>query len=138
MDVASGARWNAGSGARPRELQQRGHERNVALNPAAYTNAPSGDIFVQFDVPQSAIGASDGVWGKIFGPNSIFGPVKGITQMPPATYSVVPANDFNRQRARRLDKGEHIEADELRSTSHGKISGAGFNASVEGEYCAGL
>lgn len=59
-------------------------------NPAAYTNAPGGDVFVQFDVPPSAIGASDGVWGKIFGPNSIFGPVKGITQMPPATNIVVP------------------------------------------------
>ncbi len=59
-------------------------------NPAAYANAPAGDVFVQFDVPPSAIGASDGVWGKIFGPNSIFGPVKGITQMPPATNIVVP------------------------------------------------
>lgn len=59
-------------------------------NPAAYTNAPVGDVFVRFDVPQSAIGASDGVWGKIFGPNSIFGPVRGITEMPPATNIVVP------------------------------------------------
>jgi hypothetical protein len=54
-------------------------------NPAAYANAPVDDIFVQFNVPQSAIGAADGTWAKIFGPNSIFGPAKGITQMPPAT-----------------------------------------------------
>jgi hypothetical protein len=58
-------------------------------NPGAYLAAPEGDVFVQFDVPQSAIGASDGTWAKIFGPNSIFGPVKGITQMPPATNLVV-------------------------------------------------
>lgn len=59
-------------------------------DPAAYTNAPAGDVFVQFDVPQSAIGASDGTWAKIYGPNSIFGPIRGITEMPPATNIVVP------------------------------------------------
>jgi hypothetical protein len=58
-------------------------------NPAAYTNAPPGDVFVQFDVPQSPIGASDGVWGKIYGPNSIFGPIRGITEMPPAATNIV-------------------------------------------------
>ncbi len=30
-------------------------------NPAAYTNASAGDVFVQFDVLQSAIGASERV-----------------------------------------------------------------------------
>ena len=58
-------------------------------NAAAYGAAPAGDVFVQFGVPRSAIGASDGVWGKIFGPNSIFGPVRGITEMPPTTNIVV-------------------------------------------------
>jgi RHS repeat-associated protein len=58
-------------------------------NPGAYTAGPSGDVFVQFNVPRSAIGASDGVVAKIYGPNSIFGPAKGITQMPPAT-NIVP------------------------------------------------
>lgn len=59
-------------------------------SPTAYAAGPSGDVFVQFDVPESSIGASDGTVAKIYGPNSIFGPVKGITQMPPATNIVVP------------------------------------------------
>jgi hypothetical protein len=61
----------------------------LPANPAAYGAARAGDVFVRFDVPQSAIGAADGAWGKIFGPNSIFGPIKGITEMPPATNIVV-------------------------------------------------
>lgn len=59
-------------------------------NPTAYAAGPQEDIFVQFDVPQSSIGAADGTVAKIYGPNSIFGPAKGITQMPPATNIVVP------------------------------------------------
>lgn len=58
---------------------------SLPANSAAYGAAPAGDVFVQFDVPRSAIGAADGIWAKIFGPNSIFGPAKGITEMPPAT-----------------------------------------------------
>ena len=61
----------------------------LPANPAAYGAARAGDVFVRFDVPQSAIGAADGYWAKIFGPNSIFGPVKGITEMPPATNILV-------------------------------------------------
>jgi hypothetical protein len=62
---------------------------SLPANPAAYGAARAGDVFVRFDVPRSAIGAADGTWGKIFGPNSIFGPIKGITEMPPATNIVV-------------------------------------------------
>lgn len=61
----------------------------LPANPSAYGAARAGDVFVRFDVPQSAIGAADGTWGKIFGPSSIFGPIKGITEMPPATNIVV-------------------------------------------------
>ncbi len=61
-------------------------------NPGGYLAAPSGDVFVQFDVPESAIGAGPGSTGvaKIYGPNSIFGPRLGITQMPPAFNITVP------------------------------------------------
>lgn len=58
-------------------------------NAGAYRAAPPGDVFVRFDVPQSAIGAADGVWAKIFGPNSIFGRARGVKEMPPATNIVV-------------------------------------------------
>jgi hypothetical protein len=48
-------------------------------------NQTDGTHFVQFDIPSSALNASDGVTGKIFGPNSIFGPKLGITEMPSAS-----------------------------------------------------
>ena len=59
-------------------------------NPNLYRAGPGGDMFVQFDVPNSAINASGSGIGKIYGPNSIFGPAKGITSMPPATNIIVP------------------------------------------------
>jgi hypothetical protein len=55
-----------------------------------YRAGPRRDVFVQFDVPQSAIGAAAGGVAKIYGPNSMFGPAKGITSMPPAVNIIVP------------------------------------------------
>jgi hypothetical protein len=55
-------------------------------NPAAWVPKGNGSpVFVEFDIPSSALRASDGVWGKIWGPNSMWGPKIGITEMPPAT-----------------------------------------------------
>ncbi len=49
-----------------------------------------GLALTQFDVPTSSLrNVGTGV-GKIFGPNSIFGPRLGITEMPPATNIIVP------------------------------------------------
>jgi hypothetical protein len=62
----------------------------IPPNPSGYRAGPSSDIYVQFDVPQSAINASANGWGKIYGPTSIFGPALGITEMPPATNITVP------------------------------------------------
>jgi uncharacterized protein RhaS with RHS repeats len=59
-------------------------------NPDLYRAGPSGDVFVQFDVPKSAINAAGNGVAKIYGPNSIFGPAKGITSMPPVTNIIVP------------------------------------------------
>jgi hypothetical protein len=46
----------------------------------------------EFDVPVSAIGTEPGITGdaKFYGPNSVFGPRLGITQMPPAFNITVP------------------------------------------------
>jgi len=52
--------------------------------PDSYTNAPKGDIFVEFDVPASAVRSLPGGWGKIYGPNSMFGEALGIKEMPAA------------------------------------------------------
>ena len=54
-------------------------------NVEAWLSQTEGTHFVQFDVPSSAVRASDGLTAKIYGPNSIFGPKLGITEMPPAT-----------------------------------------------------
>jgi len=54
-------------------------------NATAWIRQTDGSRFVEFDVPSSTIRASDGVTGKIFGPNSFLGPKKGITEMPPAS-----------------------------------------------------
>ena len=59
-------------------------------NPSAYRAGSTNDVFVQFDVPQSAIGASDGTVAKIYGPSSLLGRAKGVTEMPSATNIVVP------------------------------------------------
>lgn len=65
----------------------------VPPDPAAYTNAPEGDVFAQFDVPTDSVHFIDPNtgWGKIFGPNNIpFGKFFGITEMPPATNITIP------------------------------------------------
>jgi hypothetical protein len=62
----------------------------VPPNPTLYRAAPTGDIFTQFDVPASSLRAVGSDTGKIYGPNSIFGPRLGITEMPPATNIRVP------------------------------------------------
>ena len=54
-------------------------------NAGAWVQQTTGSRFVEFDVPKSAVRAQDGVTGKIYGPNSIFGPKLGITRMPRAT-----------------------------------------------------
>ena len=48
----------------------------------AWLRQTEGSRFVEFDVPSSAIRASDGITGKIYGLNSIFGPKQVITHMP--------------------------------------------------------
>lgn len=58
----------------------------VPPNSSIYKNAPAGDIFVEFDVPESCVRslATNG-YGKIYGPNSIFSKSLGIKEMPQAT-----------------------------------------------------
>jgi hypothetical protein len=51
----------------------------------AFRNPAARSVFVEFDVPRSAIRTQTQGWGKIYGPNSIFGKRLGITEMPPAT-----------------------------------------------------
>jgi hypothetical protein len=58
-------------------------------NPSLYRAGPKGDTFVQFDVPLSAVRATGTGTGKIYGPNSVFGPHFGITEMPRATNILV-------------------------------------------------
>lgn len=54
-------------------------------NPGAYTNAPPGDVYVQFDVPSGSVYPGGEGWGKIYGPSSVpYGEYYGITEMPPA------------------------------------------------------
>jgi RHS repeat-associated protein len=62
----------------------------VPPNPGLYRAAPTSDIFTQFDVPTSSLNGVGTGTAKIYGPNSIFGPRLGITEMPPATNIVVP------------------------------------------------
>jgi RHS repeat-associated protein len=62
----------------------------VPPNPGAYRDAVPKSVFVEFDVPANSVRTIGGQgWGKIYGPNSLFGPRLGITQMPPAT-GIVP------------------------------------------------
>jgi len=60
---------------------------SVSLPPDmnAYRDAAPRSVYVEFNVPACDIRGADGHSAKIFGPNSIFGPKLGITQMPPAT-----------------------------------------------------
>lgn len=59
-------------------------------NPGTYRAGAPGDVYVEFDVPASAIRTSDGRTGKIYGPNSIPGRLYGVTEMPPVTRIIVP------------------------------------------------
>ena len=68
----------------------------VPPNPTAWNaaGAGGGSVFAEFDVPSgSVMNISPNGWGKIYGPNSIFGPKLGITEMPPATNIKVPCLD---------------------------------------------
>lgn len=62
----------------------------VPPNPRLYRAAPTGDIFTQFDVPTSSLNGVGTGTAKIYGPNSIFDPRLGITEMPQATNIVIP------------------------------------------------
>jgi RHS repeat-associated protein len=54
-------------------------------NASAYLNARVGSLFAEFNVPSSAVRARSGIWAKIYGPHSIFGPKLGIEEMPKAS-----------------------------------------------------
>jgi len=76
-------------------MQQSGRVVESRLNGVTSVTSPpnamkwltqtEGTHFVEFSIPKDALRATDGVTGKIFGPNSIFGPKLGITEMPAAT-----------------------------------------------------
>ena len=53
---------------------------SIPPNPTAWLGAKPGTVFVEFDVPSISIRAQGNGWGKIWGPNSIFG-----GEMPQAT-----------------------------------------------------
>ena len=52
-------------------------------DPTSWVRQTAGSNYVEFDVPTSAVRGA-GSNAKIYGPNSIFGPKLGITEMPPA------------------------------------------------------
>ena len=58
-------------------------------NPETYRAAPTGDVYVEFYLPESAIGAADGSIAKIYGPSSLHGKFFGVTRMPPITEIIV-------------------------------------------------
>ena len=58
-------------------------------NPSLYRAGPHTDVFVRFDVPRSAIGAGDGKIAKIYGPSSLIGRARGVTEMPIVSNIVV-------------------------------------------------
>jgi hypothetical protein len=58
----------------------------VPPNPAAYKNAPPGDVFVEFNVPSDSVRAlTENGWAKIYGPNNFIGEYYGVSEMPEAT-----------------------------------------------------
>jgi hypothetical protein len=59
-------------------------------NRSTYRAGPRDDIYVEFDIPKSAINAHDGSVAKIYGPNSIFGRRLGVKEMPAATNIRIP------------------------------------------------
>ncbi len=54
-------------------------------NPNLWLNAKPGSLFAEFDIPRSGLHVSNGGFGKIYGPSSIFSKHFGVTEMPPAT-----------------------------------------------------
>jgi hypothetical protein len=85
-------RWMSGSELSSMEKTGRVQESRLngvtsvtfPPNPDSYKNPPPGDTYVEFFVPCSRLRKIPGGWGKIYGPNSVFGPKLGITEMPPA------------------------------------------------------
>ncbi|WP_125461744.1 hypothetical protein [Rhodomicrobium sp. R_RK_3] len=66
------------------------NNNGVTPNSGAYRNAPPGNVFAEFQIPSSAIGAQGTGWAKIYGPNSLIGSFKGILEMPPVKNIKVP------------------------------------------------
>jgi RHS repeat-associated protein len=60
-------------------------------NPGAWVRQTTAPNYVQFNVPASAVRPTGSANAKIYGPNSIFGPRLGITEMPRATNIVQTA-----------------------------------------------
>jgi RHS repeat-associated protein len=85
-------RWMSGSELSSMEKTGRVQESRLngvtsvtfPPNPDSYKNPPPGDMYVEFFVPCGRLRKIPGGWGKIYGPNSVFGPKLGITEMPPA------------------------------------------------------
>jgi hypothetical protein len=75
---------------------QEGQLRGVTsvvdpANPQAYRNAPTGDVYVEFDVPASSVYPGGEGVGKIYGPSSVpYGEYYGITEMPEVTNIEIP------------------------------------------------
>lgn len=90
----SDAKYSKMVGTGQVQMSPNGNTTYVAnpANPSVFKAAPSGSVYVQFDVPTSSIyPAGNANWGQIPGPGSLIdrlGQSKGlppITGMPPAT-----------------------------------------------------
>lgn len=64
---------------------------SVPASAVAYANAAAGSVYAEFKIAADAIRAAAGGWGKVWGPNSIFGAKLGITEMPAASNIVIKA-----------------------------------------------
>jgi hypothetical protein len=62
-------------------------------NAATWARQTEGTIFTEFNVPSEVL---RGGGSKIYGPNSIFGPKLGITEMPPATNIIQTSSKWPR------------------------------------------
>jgi RHS repeat-associated protein len=73
-------------------------------NPTAWVPKGNGSpAFAEFDIPSSSLRASDGVWGKIYGPNSIFG-FAGPPVVPrPIIESIKPLEEVTRPVERQVE-----------------------------------
>lgn len=58
---------------------------SIPPDPIAWKSLDPNSIFTIFDVPSTSVGGIGNGWGKIWGPNSIFGQGGRITEMPTAT-----------------------------------------------------